>query len=818
MTRKIFLCIIFLIYFINTSSAIIDSKYDFDSKYEIVGQPPSDVYQIQNTGVDSFVDVNNTVIISGNNSINFYDNDAALLLTLRIVTQANYSSYYNPISSGFANFSINVTATDRLTVELLNVSRQMAYLRFESGTLYAYNGSVYTTLSSFSNKKVYNVSIRTNGSNNSYAVFLNNTQVGGEQAYINNVTDGFFQMKISSSGASFRPRAFFDNIIFEDLKLPTQSPILRKFPYPYQAMLTISDDTDDMSASELYSYLDYFNTNKNTTNMGQGIDLEMGQNFYVDGDGLRYYKYNNHGDYILHNTSDIFLDYLKTGYFDSFHSMSSRAWNMSNATQAQWLNDTYDNIFLANDVQITSWINHGGKEHNFNASNLDGSAASVNYKGDDPTNATYYHLPITKTKTGILYEWEGTYIPSVYQNYPIAPQTMGDGEMLFRIQRKNTGVSSEYDGMTNRNFSKQIQDSNLKRLVRRNGYSIITNHLFYDTAGQQEMNPMFDDAAIQNLTNLKNNYSTNQIYVTSIPKTLLYAEVYEYLNFTYDPTTNIVNIYNVTSSVRDFTPTTAELAGITIYINGNVKPTVRIQGVDYSSSTILNNPDSTGNYSVMFPLIRNTNYPYPNISSVGTYRIYSDGTTIWDWNTTRPALNQRVNFSILPSSDSLNVTLLLWDSNRKIWIENATNSSITSLHVIGDLPISTDINVKVDNVLSAIIKTNNTGYISFIYTGGYSNHTFDLSVHTLQESIQTSKAQTCSGINNYIIVAIPIFGLALMIFAIMFIFIQIKGMQSGESQVNPLSIILSIFTVIIGFALLVVGNYLVYTIVSVTGC
>lgn len=76
----------------------------------------------------------------------------------------------------------------------------------------------------------------------------------------------------------------------------------------------------------------------------------------------------------------------------------------------------------------------------------------------------------------------------------------------------------------------------------------------------------------------------------------------------------------------------------------------------------------------------------------------------------------------------------------------------------------------------------------------------------------------CQSISSFISSLMPIFGLGLMIISFVLILNQFKGFQSGEAQINPTAIISGILVGIIGFAMLTIGNYVLYAITGVTGC
>jgi peptidoglycan/xylan/chitin deacetylase (PgdA/CDA1 family) len=83
---------------------------------------------------------------------------------------------------------------------------------------------------------------------------------------------------------------------------------------------------------------------------------------------------------------------------------------------------------------------------------------------------------------------------------------------------------------------------------------------------------------------------------------------------------------------------------------------------------------------------------------------------------------------------------LIWEESHKKWKESSDTLGTTStLHTIGDLTPDTYYNIKIDDSLAigningadctdGVCKSNGLGEITFTYTGGYSSHTFDVSL------------------------------------------------------------------------------------------
>ncbi len=94
----------------------------------------------------------------------------------------------------------------------------------------------------------------------------------------------------------------------------------------------------------------------------------------------------------------------------------------------------------------------------------------------------------------------------------------------------------------------------------------------------------------------------------------------------------------------------------------------------------------------------------------------------------------KVNMSIIPTGGDVNITVHSWSYNSKIWTESSeTVQSVT--HIIGDFPANTDIQIKRDGVDSETVTSNETGYIEWVYDGGFSEHTFSIECHDFNASL-----------------------------------------------------------------------------------
>jgi hypothetical protein len=92
------------------------------------------------------------------------------------------------------------------------------------------------------------------------------------------------------------------------------------------------------------------------------------------------------------------------------------------------------------------------------------------------------------------------------------------------------------------------------------------------------------------------------------------------------------------------------------------------------------------------------------------------------------SLDNPVNAIMIPSSDSINVTVTTWKTTGnyyKKWNESSYNHSVTTRHTIGDFPANAIIQIKKNGRNWNIYTSNASGYVNFTYYEGYSSIQFE---------------------------------------------------------------------------------------------
>jgi hypothetical protein len=677
---------------------------------------------IEDTNI-SFSDINsiNDVIITNTNDINqtvnITDNYLYIFDDSLIATNP-YAQVY------FTRYSTNITADLDVYPET-NTSRFYIHigltditLRFNaSGGLDYYNGTAYVPITTYSKNTWQHLQIDHNStahtaSINFSGIFYNIT----ERTPSNILGSGYITFQTQPTEV---PKYRIANLTIYDNTIPDIPTTIRKFPYPYKAAWTISSDIDSYNQTEFFSSMDFLNTNETIyegdTLLGDGVGLDISHNFWIATDCgvIGYYQ-----DYSSTecDESSIVLEYMDSGHLDTLHKWGSDPMNSSNNA---WLKSIITLLKL-NNINITTWINHGGD------SQKDNIGLTSTTLGDDSDNSTWYHINETISNYTVKYIWDSQNTNYSYSSTAIIPITLNDSTTIFRFQRN---LISSSNTPNNDNFSSQINEFDLNKTIRRKGYNIIYTHIGYNSVLGDNV-PIFNSTAVSNLNIVKNHFYgtggySQDLYVTTLSKLLKYNEVSLYLNYTVSD--NNFNITDINSPIGAWTPTVADLQGVTFYTASPATAKVYLNGADITSSTVQNAADDTGQTSIMFPITRPI-YPFvPNDLYYGVNNtIYSDHINY----SSRPLSTNTTNSTITPSSDNITIKITTWNTTHVVMNESSSNATNTVQYRIGDRTPLEYYKVAMfwnngTRIQEFSTRANETGYLN------YNSSQFDTARYTL---------------------------------------------------------------------------------------
>jgi len=218
--------------------------------------------------------------------------------------------------------------------------------------------------------------------------------------------------------------------------------------------------------------------------------------------------------------------------------------------------------------------------------------------------------------------------------------------------------------------------------------------------------------------------------------------------------TNIYNNYNIYNNLRLLSGNNAVVWNNSGWNNTYDYSTTAAHYAPPTNLTVLNstyNNDTfqADNNTVTFKILDTTNKLIKNVNGApntfsNTTCYSTNCTTILNGGSpTTPAYFwiSSINASIIPSSDSVNVTVSTWNTTGdyyKKWNESSSNASVTTQHIIGDFPINTVIQIKKNGVNWNTYTSNATGYITFTYADGYSDIQFEAEASTPVITIPTN--------------------------------------------------------------------------------
>ncbi len=413
---------------------------------------------------------------------------------------------------------------------------------------------------------------------------------------------------------------------------------VRKFPFPYRAALSISNDIDKTSTAEEFLEIQDFLNTKNSTRMGEGVGLEIANSFFMfmpEEQGFSYFSTRPIDKIIIKK-------FIESGYIDSIHSWGSGYSGRQDALRAiRELNDQQ--------LHISVWINHATAKSNL------GRWFSKSALGDNK-DSKFYHSDVT-VPYGIKFVWLGSstwvigqatpikaatflgsfdsryflksilnlakesskHLMSVFglnrykyalhgTNDLVAPVILDDGRTVYQFMRYDNHYNGIGAGATSKTMAYNLTNRIFRQLVKVNGYAILYTHM-----GKNSDCPQVIDSATQkSLRLLAEEYSAGRIYVTTLAKLLEYYLNQKYLNWGYSVSGDETRIE--IKSVNDpifgaSVPTAEDLQGLTFYFPAGKKPRIFI-GTQEVANAVINPPDETGRCSISIALTR---LKYPDL-------------------------------------------------------------------------------------------------------------------------------------------------------------------------------------------------------------
>jgi hypothetical protein len=379
---------------------------------------------------------------------------------------------------------------------------------------------------------------------------------------------------------------------------------LRKFPYPYKALIGIHSDIDSTKYTDITEIMRFLNSTI-TTGLGTGIGLPFTTSVFgvSDASACSIFDHTTDGQSIESPghivdgelwTSKTLPKYIKIGWIDFLHTLCASA--NSAYTSAGKLNFSRDwaTAYLewvdTYGVVLPYWINHSSSASNITANNDDRSnPSSAEYVVDLLVDAGIKYFEVGASGTGRAYTALNT-AESI-----LTAVDFQDGTKAWSFSRAyQTGPAAD-------NIANWCNETTLNAIVANGVMDIIAIHwgYWYDSgAYTQNPDPLISSASITALQLLKTYYDAGNILVAKTKDILQYDLAKKVVEWS-----NVGDVITVTgfndTQLGSHTPTVEELRGLTFYVTESATAEIWIGSTQIDEADIVrNSADSTGVQSI----------------------------------------------------------------------------------------------------------------------------------------------------------------------------------------------------------------------------
>lgn len=393
---------------------------------------------------------------------------------------------------------------------------------------------------------------------------------------------------------------------------------LRQYPYPYRAMLAICSDLDETPDWHTYCEIMRFLNTTETTAMGPGVGMEVGNSIYFDmpREQFAYWNTSDKGREMIRSL-------IQSGHVDCLHSYGDLAATRRYALGALEELERYN-------CKLKVWVDHGTAATNFGSDIMQGH-------GDEPGHEAY-HADLT-ISYGIEYicrgrvtsvtgqdvpaELNGIFVKSHpaasgrtllketvkrtlaragskkyamhWPNEVLYPVTLRDGSNVYEFMRCNPhwgGVSSCEQG---RHIDKVLTGNMIKRLIRRGGACLLYTHL----GKIDNPNIPFNQASVEAFRRLAKAFQDGSILVTTTRRLLEYRRAVREITYTsrWNGGSLYIDVETKNSGIFKGELSAVDISGLTFYVPDAEKVIIKVDNRKVPNYEF-NPPDHTGQSSV----------------------------------------------------------------------------------------------------------------------------------------------------------------------------------------------------------------------------
>jgi len=398
---------------------------------------------------------------------------------------------------------------------------------------------------------------------------------------------------------------------------------LRKYPYPYRAALAVSSDIDETWSREEFMDIQMFLCTRDSTGLGPGLDLEVGNSFwFYDWTGRSSFTYFEGRTDRPSPDAALIEQMVRLGYIDVLHSYGDFSEGGFRRESAGPCVDVLRRWGRAGHP-IRVWVNHG------NRLNRQAVGRLPYQRGDDPGSPEYHTDMLLSAGIEYVGMWEVTHIVGqetrhrpkdlvkdaaaalvyVLNRVRGRPQTrfrfenslmrladLDDGGQVYSFRRFIS--PGRFSGADVWNLPEQISPDVLEELKSREGTLILYTHL----GGNRGLDDTVPPESRSALRVLANEYHSGEIFVTTTSRLLDYHRMRDALSWRAVPTGDSVTVYM--TGVEDplgiwRRPSPQFLQGMTFYVPRAERSAILLEG---EVIKLQRNPaDRTGRESVTIP-------------------------------------------------------------------------------------------------------------------------------------------------------------------------------------------------------------------------
>lgn len=410
-------------------------------------------------------------------------------------------------------------------------------------------------------------------------------------------------------------------------RLPADNVVLRRMPYPYRALLAICSDLDETPSRQVYGETMRFLNTTETTSMGPGVGLEVGNSIYFD---------MPPGQFSYWNTDEagraLVRTLIRSGHIDCLHSYGDLAATRAHAGRA------LDEL-SRHGCQLETWVDHAVAPSNFGSDIMCGRG--------DLAGSNVFHADLT-CGFGIKYVWRGRITSAIGQdttrclggiydrrhsvastktllkefvkgilaaqgstkyamhgpNNVLREVSLRSGHPVVEFMRCNPHWGGVSRGETATGLAEVLVAPMLDDLIKREGMCVLYTHLGKIRRPWEPFGPRTRNA----LSLLAAYARDGKILVTTTRRLLGYCHAKRSVELS-----TTVDDDRLTVALRvpqRAGPSVAleDLAGLTVYVSDPLRTHVRVNDREVRG-VVRNPPDHTGRKSVSLPW-RAMEYPH----------------------------------------------------------------------------------------------------------------------------------------------------------------------------------------------------------------